>query len=344
MLTDRKPIAFRKLSHELLGLIAIAAAVSLVLFLLLSGIATVVAENYFFQHDIPMTELEWLTVDRHIFIISAVCSCLSFAVLFLLLLNDRIAYIKTITAGISQLQQAQQELELPLQGKNELTKLAGAINDMSRAQLALREKEQAMAREKEALIRSLSHDIRTPLTSILAYAEYLTAQENLAPEERAEYLQLIGKKAGQIRDLTAILLDGGRRNVEYYEDGRLLMEQLAAEFEEALEDRFQTVVDLSALAPFGGSFDVQELRRIFDNLCSNVEKYADVTRPVYLSVGIEAGHLQIRQSNAIAPVRTCGESFQIGLTSIRRIVQHYGGQVTVTEENGEFAVAITMAV
>ena len=74
MLTERKPVAFRKLSHEILGLIAIAAAVSLVLFLLLSGIATVVAENYVFQHDIPMTELEWLTVDRHFFLISAVCS------------------------------------------------------------------------------------------------------------------------------------------------------------------------------------------------------------------------------------------------------------------------------
>lgn len=341
MLTDRKP---RTLSHEILCLIAIAATLSLILFLLLSGIATATAEEYVFNHDVPMTELDWLTVDRRIFAVSAILSCISFSVLFLFLLNDRIAYIRTITEGISQLHTGQKMLNLPLQGNNELTTLAEAINSMSAAQLALREKELAMAQEKEQLIRTLSHDIRTPLTSILSYSEYLSTQKEVTPEQQQAHLQLIQKKAEQIRDLTSILLDGGRRNLEHFEDARLLMEQLAAEFEETLEDRFQIRSDFSACTPFCGSFDVQELRRIFDNLSSNIQKYADTAQPVNLSIGVKSGCLVIGQSNGIVQPKPRSESFHIGLNSIRRIAQHYGGEVNVIEGNAQYSITISIRV
>lgn len=94
---------YRKLSHEILGLIGLCAGISLALFLLLSGIATAIAESYVFQHDIPMTEFVWIDVDRWIFGVSALLSCCSFSVLFLVLLGDRIAYIRKITAGIDAL-------------------------------------------------------------------------------------------------------------------------------------------------------------------------------------------------------------------------------------------------
>lgn len=341
MWTNKKS---RKLSHEILGLIGIAASISLLLYLLLSGIASGVTEEYIFNHDIPMTELDWITVYHRIFIVSVILACLSFIVLFLALLSSRIAYIRTITKGICQLHDRQKKLTIPLKGNNELTQLANAINDMSETQLNLREKELLLAQEKEQLIRSLSHDIRTPLTSILAYTEYLSTREEVTPGEQQAYLQLVQKKAGQIRDLTDILLDGGKRNPEVFENARLLMEQLAAEFEETLDDQFEIRMDLSACAPFSSSFDVQELRRIFDNLSSNVQKYADPTQPVQLTIATEESLLLIRQSNAIRRPRPQAEGFQIGLNSIRWIIQHYAGQISITEENGQFAIFLSIPI
>lgn len=343
MLTKRKSVKRRKLSREILGLSGIAAAVSFALFFLLITISSAVAETYVFYHDIPMTEFDWIAVNRWIFLVGAVIACISFSVLFLLLLSDRIAYIRTITEGIGKLHSEQKTPNLPLRGNNELTELAGAINFMSEAQRQLREKEQALAQEKEQLIRTLSHDIRTPLTSILAYSDYLSAKEEISAEEQREYTRLIQKKAEQIRDLTAILLDGGRRNLEHFEDARLLMEQLAAEFEEELEERFRIAVDLSACELFSGNFDVQELRRIFDNLSSNVQKYADPAQDVKLSIGLKDQALWICQSNGISRQKPASESFQIGLNSIRRLVQLYGGQVSVTEGE-QFSITMIIPV
>ena len=333
----------RKLSHEILGLIGIAAVLSLILFLVLSGIATGVTEEYVFNHDIPMDEFDWITMYQQIYTVAAVLSCISFSVLFLAMMQSRIAYIQTIAEGIGQLQGQPKKLDLPLKGNNELKHLAEAVNDMSQAQLALREQEQALAQEKEQLIRALSHDIRTPLTSILAYSDYLTTREEIPPAEQKNYLGLIRKKAEQIRDLTAILLDGSKRNLEYFDDGKLLMEQIVAEFQEELEEEFAVTVDFSECPAFSGHFDVQELRRIFDNLSSNVRKYADPTKPVTLSVELENGTILIRQTNAVLPEKPQSESYQIGLNSIRRIAQHYGGSVAVEENGAAFSITIILS-
>ena len=330
----------RKLSYEILGLIALSAAISLVLFLVLSGAASVIAEEYCFQKDIPMTEFDWIAVDRWIFGLSAFLSCCSFSVLFLFLLGDRIAYIRKITKGIARLHQPERADPIPLEGNNELTDLAAAINEMWETRRQLQEKERALADEKEQLIRSLSHDIRTPLTAILSYSDYLADREDISPADRDAYLQTIRKKAEQIRDLTAVLLDGSRRQLEHFEDGKLLMEQLAAEFEETLEENFPLELDFSSCPAFAGQFDVQELRRIFDNLSSNIQKYADPAQPVRLGVAFENGTLRICQTNGVLPRKIELDSHHIGLSSIRRIAQLYGGTVTVGECETQFSISI----
>ena len=333
----------RKLSREILGLIGISAFLSLLLFLIVSGLANGMAETYCFNNDIVMTEFDWIELELWILGVSALLACCTFSILFLSMLGDRIAYIRKITAGIDGLHVPDQSPAIPLEGNNELTELAAAINDMSATQRQIREKEQALAQEKEQLIRTLSHDIRTPLTSILAYSDYLTTQEEITPKEQKAYMQLIRKKAEQIRDLTDILLDGSRRNPERFEDGRLLVAQIAAEFEEELEDQFEITTDLSGCPAFAGTFDVQELRRIFDNLCSNIQKYADPGKPVTLTLRIQNGALLIRQTNAVLPQNPQSESYRIGLNSIRRIAQMYGGSVTVQQDKTQFEISILLA-
>lgn len=330
---------YRKLSHEILGLIGIAAGISLILFLLLSFVATGVIEEYVFNHDIPMTEFDWIAMEHRILTVSTVLSCISFSVLFLFLLKDRIAYIRKITEGIDALHDPSAGVSIPLEGNNELTALARAINEMSQVRQQLRQREQALAEEKEQLVRSLSHDIRTPLTSILAYSELLAQQ---AEGEQKAQLNTIRSKAEQIRDLTAVLLDGTRRNLEQFENGRLLMEQIVSEFEEELEDQFDLSTDFGHCPAFSARLDVQELRRIFDNLASNIRKYADPTKPVILEAGYDNGSLLIRQTNSILPPKEQHESYGIGLSSIRRIAQHYGGSVTTEESTEQFIICILL--
>ncbi len=338
-MTEKTKKTGSRLARQLLWMIAKSGLISLILFLILFYIAVTVAENYCFYNDIPMTEFDWMDLERWIFGASILLSIGVFSALFLLLLADRMRYIRRLTAGIEALRQGQQDHVIALEGNNELTQLADAINEMSAAQQRLRQQEQALAMEKERFVRTMSHDIRTPLTSILSYSEYLAAQEGLTEEQKGT-MALIRRKAEQIRDLTDILLDGGKRNLEQFQDAKLLMQQLAAEFEEGLEEQFAVTIDLSHCPAFAANFDVQELRRIFDNLSSNIQKYADSALPVQLSIRAGEGQLEILQRNALWQEAPTAESYGLGLHSIRRIAQNYGGGVEVQQTETEFEISI----
>lgn len=333
----------RKLSGEILGLLAVTLVLALILLQFLGIVARAMIDSFLFMRDIVLTEAQYAQLDDWVFHLSLLVSVAFFIILFLFLLGERLSYIREVLAGIDALRSGQEDYVVPLEGSNELTQLAEAVNYLSRTQREVKEQERVLNEEKEQFIRALSHDIRTPLTSIMAYSELLTEANTVDPQEQTRYLELIQHKAGQIKDMTDILLDGSKRNPEYFEDARLLIEQLTAEFEEMLEDGFSIEASLDCPA-FPGTFDVQELRRIFDNLVSNVQKYADPDRPVKISISLEGVQLLIRQENAVRERIAPADGYQIGLRSIQRIAQNYAGQVDVQKDDAAFAITITLSV
>ena len=333
----------RKLSSEILGLLAVTLILALLLLQFLGIVARAMIDSFLFMRDIVLTEAQYAQLDDWVFHLSLLVSVAFFIILFLFLLGERLSYIREVLVGIDALRSGQEDYVVPLEGSNELTQLAEAVNYLSRTQREVKEQERVLNEEKEQFIRALSHDIRTPLTSIMAYSELLTGANAVDPQERARYLELIQHKAGQIKDMTDILLDGSKRNPEYFEDARLLIEQLTAEFEEMLEDGFSIEASLD-YPTFPGTFDVQELRRIFDNLVSNVQKYADPDRPVKISISLEGVQLLIRQENAVRERIAPADGYQIGLRSIQRIAQNYAGQVDVQKDDAAFAITITLSV
>lgn len=331
------------LSGEILGVLAVTAANALILFQLLSMGGAFIAESFFTMQNTVLDETQLVRLDQWVFNMSLLVSVGFFVVLFLFLLGERLSYIREIIKGIDALRAGQNDYAVPLEGNNELTGLAEAVNYLAVSRRQMEEKKRRLDEEKEQFIRTLSHDIRTPLTSILSYSELLDANDHCSTEQRDEQIKLIRKKAEQIRDLTDILLDGGKRSPEKFEDARLLMEQLAAEFEETLEEEYAVRTDLKDCPAFGGSFDVQELRRVFDNLISNVQKYADTGKEVALSIRLEEQGIVISQSNAVRERTEKQESYQMGLNSIRRIAHSYGGRVEISEEQGWFKIQIILS-
>ncbi len=332
-----------KLSIEILTLVCLCFALSLLLFLFITIFGAALAEQYCFNNDVILDEFEWYRLDNTVRSMGFAVSAVFFTVLFFILFGERLAYIRKITAGVDALREGDYGKQVPLVGNNELTELAEAINYLSKSEKRIKEKEKKLNAEKEELIRTLSHDIRTPLTSMMSYTELLLAKGALTEEEQREYLSLVSKKSAQIKELTDILLDGGRREVELFDDARLLFEQLADEFKEELEDTFKLSVSLPSASAFSGEFDVSELRRIFDNLISNIRKYAEPTDAVELSVSKTDSGIVIRQSNAIKIDKQTSESHKMGLNSIRRIAQNYDGSVEVSENDGKFEIIITLS-
>ena len=338
-----KPRKRRKLTHEILGLVCLCFALSLLLYVFITTFGRVLIEEYCFQNDIIMDEFDWYDVDNTLRGVGFGVSAVFFTVLFFALFGERLAYVRKITAGVDILRDGNYGEQVELRGNNELTELAEAVNYLSESERNLREKEKRLYEEREELIRTLSHDIRTPLTSIMSYTELLSQKETLTVEEQQEYRCLVAKKTEQIKKLTDILLDGGHREPEFFEDARLLFEQLADEFESELEDRFQISSELSFVTAFSGNFDVGDLRRIFDNIISNIKKYAEPAEIVELVISKTDTGVAIRQMNSVIKNKKSTESYKMGLYSIRRIAQNYGGTVEVRDENEKYEILITLS-
>ena len=125
-----------------------------------------------------------------------------FMVLFLFLLGQKIAYLNEIIRGVEALRTHKMDFTMRLEGNNELTELAESINFLSFTQRELQLQEKQIQEERENLIRELSHDIRTPLTSILSYSEYMMKKgqkEQIEQMEIVNYISMMQQKSEQIK-------------------------------------------------------------------------------------------------------------------------------------------------
>lgn len=333
-----------RLSREILGVTGAAVLIAVLCYGFLRVAGEMVIFTYIESHALIFTDYEIMNMELGLESISFLSAVILFVVLFLFLVGERIAYISEIIKGIEALGRHEWDYQIPLEGNNELTELAKRVNELSKEERVLREKEKQMQEERESLIRGLSHDIRTPLTSILSYSEYVQSKDGLNHEEVMAYAALMEQKAKQMKALTDCLLEGGNRTLERIETGKFLMQQLADEWATELEDGFDCRVDMAECSSFSGEFDVQELRRIFDNLASNIRKYADSEESVHLCISVMDEAVCIRQSNIRKKDVSDVESTGIGIESIRKIATGYGGSVEVKLTEEWFEIEILLRV
>lgn len=332
-----------RLSREILGIFGISFLMAIFGFWVLNEVANRILLSYVEQETLGISEYQLIDMQYWILGISMVSGVVLFLVLFLALVGDKLSYISEIVKGIDALGRHEWDYEIPVKDKNELAELAERVNVLSKEEQEFQKKEKKLQEEKASLIRSLSHDIRTPLTSLMSYSEFMRSKENLTAEEVTDYMILVEQKAQQMKVLTDRLLDGGKRKMESIENGRFFIEQLVDEWVSELEEEFVLKVDTSGCPQFSGEFDIEELRRIFDNLASNIRKYADERSSVVLRVFEKDGRVCIYQSNEKKEMHKKVESTQIGVESIRNIAGHYGGSVEVIQTERTFSIQIILA-
>lgn len=293
----------KKLSKEILGLTGAAFIVAVFVFGFIRVASNTVVFSYCEKNGIDLSESIEMMLDTWVPSVSFVAAVVIFIVLFLFLVGEKIEQ---------------------------------AVTEIVAKEVQLRE-------EREQFVRSLSHDIRTPLTSILSYSEYMAEKEGITENETQEYAALMVQKAEQIKDLTDRLLDHKNKKREKIDDGKLLMAQLVEEWEYELEDDgLSSFVSIEECPVFSGEYDVQELRRVFDNLASNIKKYADASQKICLEIKETEGFLTIIQENRKKDALSETESYKIGLESIRKIAENHGGKITVKETDTDFMIVIQL--
>lgn len=160
-------------------------------------------------------------------------------------------------------------------------------------------------RFKTELITNVSHDLKTPLTSIINYADLLD-RENLENPKAREYVEILKRQSAKLKKLTEDLIEASKassgviavnRETLHVEE---LLQQSVAEYETRFAQAAITPVlriqDSTATIYADGRL----LWRVFDNLLSNICKYAHPDTRAYFDVSHLAGIIQISFKNISA--------------------------------------------
>lgn len=156
-------------------------------------------------------------------------------------------------------------------------------------------------RLKTELITNVSHDIKTPLTSIINYVDLL--QKAKTDEERAEYLAVLDRQSHRLKKLTEDLVEASKASTGNMSvnlaptNTQEIINQSYGEYSAKLEaGRLNTVINIPEPVPVIMA-DGRLLWRVIDNLFNNVVKYALPETRVYVDVHVEGGEAVISMKN-----------------------------------------------
>ena len=142
-------------------------------------------------------------------------------------------------------------------------------------------------RMKTELITNVSHDIKTPLTSIINYVDLLQ-KVDVQPETAREYIAVLDRQSRRLKKLTEDLVEASKASsgalpVELQPtDVAVLFDQIVGEYQERLADCRLTLVARPPETPVSVRADGKLLSRVMDNLVSNICKYALEDTRVYV--------------------------------------------------------------
>ncbi|MFN3634018.1 histidine kinase dimerization/phospho-acceptor domain-containing protein [Exiguobacterium profundum] len=228
-----------------------------------------------------------------------------FIVGFSLMTRKTMRKITYLSNEIEQIANGDLGRTVKVEGRDELASLGDSVNRMSRQLQELFEKERAYEAERNQLFSNLSHDLRTPLTSIRGYVQLLQNERKLSETEQSHF-NVLNEKTAQLEQLLDQLMDVNRLYSSQVTlsrhrlNGSLLTMQLVHElrplFEEAGHElKLDVQPDLYIDA------DQQQLIRVFQNLMSNALKYATPGSPIKLTLMQEDGAILWRLCNKTTP-------------------------------------------
>ncbi|WP_391573544.1 sensor histidine kinase [Cohnella sp.] len=281
-----------------------------------------------------------------------------------MVLIRRIGYFNRIVLQANELAIGKLGPDVQVPGKSVLATLAGNMNVLKQGVTTLQNEQAKSERLKTELITNVSHDLRTPLTSIITYTELLK-KEDVSNEDRIAYVEIIDQKSQRLKVLIDDLFEVSKMasgNVELNKekvDLVQLLQQTLAEYDNMIKESNLQFRLPNMEIPVYAFVDGQKLFRVFDNLIGNVLKYSLENSRVYITIQTSGDHALISFKNVskyeISENRDelferfkRGDSSRhtegsgLGLAIAKSIVDLHEGHLTIDVDGDLFKVAISL--
>jgi len=251
-------------------------------------------------------------------------------------------------------------------GNDSLSELAGYINNMKAGYQSALEHQMKSERLKTELITNVSHDLKTPLTSIINYVDLLK-KENHSSETTQGYIETLERKSLRLKLLIEDLFDISKMasgtielDMEYV-DVAMLLTQAIAESNTHVGQSSLEIRERIAKFPIHAYLDGNKIWRVFENLISNAQKYSLPGTRIYIyldetddlvrfkiqntsayEIDFDAEELFERFKRADESRQTEGSG--LGLAIVKSIVELHGGQIKVEIHGDQFNVIVHLPI
>lgn len=265
------------------------------------------------------------------------------------------------------------DYRIPDTNLGSLSSVVTSINKLVDSTVEAMEEERRIEKTKDELITNVGHDIRTPLTSIIGYLGLIENKQYHNVEEILEYTHTAYTKALHMQTLVSELFDyaSSRQTTYIIEPSKiqikLFLEQLAADFELAAEEKGMTLEVSVEPVKLMGCFDVEKMARVFNNLIVNALKYGHGASVIKLKAYYKAQEFEaepmiiyeVRNNGALLSKDDLKNIFNrtyrtdqsrhsdepgsgLGLSIVKNIVELHGGHVYALIDADELVFRIEM--
>ncbi|MBV7273483.1 HAMP domain-containing histidine kinase [Clostridium sp. PL3] len=276
---------------------------------------------------------------------------LSFILIMLIFIKRKTTYIGKLENELKILEGGNLNHEITISGKDELTSLAQGINEMRKSFIERLDSENKAYVANSELVTAMSHDLRTPLTALVGYLDIIEYKKYNTDESLRQYIHNSREKAYQIKYLSDKLFEYFtvfNTNADDLEletfDGNELLEQLVEEQIFILEDNGFNFKIVPCNTAFHIEVNLISIRRVFDNIFSNIIKYGDKRKPINIKYCIQDQLLTINIENKINNNLKAVSSTGIGLKTCKKIMEGHNGKIVAEKQNDIFSVEISLSI
>jgi len=203
-----------------------------------------------------------------------------FIVSFIYLTQGKLKYIQDISKGLQAISKGDFEYRVPQKGDDEIGLLAKNINSMADELKKSIYEERRSEKLKNELITNVSHDLRTPLTSVMVYLRLYTEKKYDSAEQAQEYIDIAYKKSISLKELIDDLFEYTKLNnfdikldMEVFDINRLARQVIQEIMPVALEKNIKFETNLKDQKFFINA-DAGKMARVVENIISNAIKYS----------------------------------------------------------------------
>lgn len=276
-----------------------------------------------------------------------------FALFFYVALSKMTKYLEDIEEGIENIVSESNE---PVHLISELKPIERKLNSIKYTLESQKKEMQESEQRKNDLVVFLAHDLKTPLTSIVAYLSMLESHPEMDMEERCKYTKISLEKALRLGELLGELFDIAKFNAQdiVLEKSELnlsrMLEQIVDELYVVLQEKNLTC-EVNFTEDIIVEADPDKLARVFDNLMRNAISYSKWGTTIHISLSQTEGKVCIVFSNegAKIPKEKLNHIFEkfyradesrssstggagLGLAIAKEIVELHGGEISAQSD------------